>query len=58
MKSHKTEHGDIISGEFKDDVVNGKGSIVYADGAVYNGVLQNSQPHGRGTMNYANGAVH
>jgi hypothetical protein len=58
MLTVKNELGDIISGDFLDGVANGKGSILYYDGAVYEGMLLNSQPHGRGTMNYANGSVY
>ena len=42
----------------RDDVVNGKGEILYASGAVYIGELYHSHAHGEGILKYHDGTVY
>ena len=48
-------NGDIVCGDWKQDICNGKCIFAFANGNQYEGDFIIEKPHGYGSMKYANG---
>lgn len=48
-------NGDIYTGEFKNNLANGKGTLKSANGSIYKGPFKNGFSHGYGMKIYNNG---
>ncbi len=44
----KYANGDVYIGDFKNDLIKGKGECKYANGAVYIGEYKNDKKEGKG----------
>ena len=46
--------GIVLTGEFKDDKINGLGKLVYTNGDVYEGNFTENKMNGQGIFNFHN----
>ena len=53
-----TTNGDYFDGEFKRNIFNGDGSMLYKDQSRYNGQWKDGQRSGMGEMSTAEGDVY
>jgi hypothetical protein len=47
--------GTVYNGEWKNDLYNGDGSIMYTNGTSYTGGFKESKYHGTGTLKWTSG---
>jgi len=55
LNKNSLSPGSIYMGEFKDDVMEGNGLLIYSDGANYDGQFEDGKPNGSGVFTDANG---
>jgi hypothetical protein len=48
-------NGENYEGEWKNDLMSGKGKFIYSDGKTYEGMLKDSKKNGKGVFDYGNG---
>jgi hypothetical protein len=58
VRTIEYDDGSVYVGEFRDNQLNGQGTITFASGSVYVGEFRDDQINGQGTFTFANGDVY
>ena len=55
MYAHARPHARRYIGKWRANALHGAGTLVYADGALYDGEFARGRPHGAGRQTYVSG---